>query len=155
MTLYTSSKIQDLAKSMLEVQARIENGPMNIYWLRKNHETCKQHLEVNQDSRYKLKQDTRFLKGGWRLQTTDKKIWSSKTHYTLMINTVFYIPIGRFIHRLIDRSQHQIITNLGLNWVLILFQKIARLRQAAIAIYHIVCNELYSIHCILWILFFA
>ena len=46
MTFYTSSKIQDLAKSM------IENGLMNIFWSSKNLETLKHYLKVRQDSRY-------------------------------------------------------------------------------------------------------
>ena len=51
-TFHTTSKIQDLAKSMLEVEARIENGRMNIFWSSKNQETLKRYLEVEQDSGY-------------------------------------------------------------------------------------------------------
>ena len=52
MTFYKSSKIQDLAKSMLEVQARIKNSLMNMFWTSRNQETLKKYSEDNQDSRY-------------------------------------------------------------------------------------------------------
>ena len=49
MTFYTSSKKRDLAKSMLEVQARLMNGLMNTFW--SSRSTLKQYSEVKQDSR--------------------------------------------------------------------------------------------------------
>ena len=39
MTFYTTSKLQDLAKSMLKDQTRIENDLMSIFSLSKNQET--------------------------------------------------------------------------------------------------------------------
>ena len=39
MTFYTTSKLQDLAKSMLEDQTRIEKDLMSIFSLSKNQET--------------------------------------------------------------------------------------------------------------------
>ena len=72
MTFYTRSKIQDLAKSMLEVQARIDNVLRNIFWSNKNQETLKQNLEVQQDSKYSQAtfllsrkiQDPKFVQDG-------------------------------------------------------------------------------------------
>ena len=46
MTFYTSCKIQDLTKSMLQVKTRIENGQMNVFWSSKNQETLKQYLDL-------------------------------------------------------------------------------------------------------------
>ena len=52
MRFYTSVEIQDYAKSMLEVQARIKNSLMNMFWTSRNQETLKKYSEDNQDSRY-------------------------------------------------------------------------------------------------------
>ena len=55
MSVYTPSKIQDLAKSMLEVQARIENGLMTIFWSSKDQETLKKFKKTTKiQKRYYL-----------------------------------------------------------------------------------------------------
>ena len=47
MTFQTLSKIQDVFNSMIEVQARVENGLLNIFWSSEYQETLKNVYESN------------------------------------------------------------------------------------------------------------
>ena len=54
MTLDISSNIQDMAKLMLQVQAIIERGLINIFGLSKDQETLKQYSATKKVSRYSI-----------------------------------------------------------------------------------------------------